>query len=70
MPQAPDHLRAKFADDSAAFEALGFNFFCLPGGVIYPKEGYVPNAHEWDAIDYLIMEWDYGYSSEPVRETS
>ena len=51
-----------FASDSDALAVINTNFRCSRGGILFPKEsGYVPTEREQNAIDYLIMEWDYGY---------
>lgn len=63
MPQASEELRAKFpGSDQQAFEVIRNNFDVSRAGMICPKvQGYKPTAEEWDAIDYLFYEWDYGY---------
>lgn len=64
MPQAPDELRAKFKDDSDAWDALK-EHFDEKKFLIHPKvEGYVPTEREADAIDYLVLEWDWEYDSK------
>lgn len=64
MPQAPEYLRDKFDGDAEAFKILGDDFKVSRGGIIYPaKEGTRPTIEQGHAIDYLILEWDYGYSS-------
>jgi len=60
MPQAPSYLQAMFEDDRAAWEALKDNFTDTRG-VIMPKPGHLPVWHELLAVDYLVLEWDYGY---------
>lgn len=66
MPQATDELRSKFPGwDSEALDVLRPNFTVARNGVIRPKtSNYEPTERESDAIDYLIQEWDYGYSPE------
>lgn len=65
MPTAPEHLRARFADDSAAWDVLR-EHYRDDRGVIRPKPpGRWPSTHEARAIDYLVLEWDYGYDPEP-----
>lgn len=63
MPQATDELRAKFPGwDAEAMEVLEKNFICSKGGVYRKKDpNYEPTQREWDAIDYMWQEWDYGY---------
>lgn len=70
MPQAHQYLRDKFEDDSTAWEILDGNFSDC-AGLIYPKvAGYMPTNEENDALDYLFLEWDYGYSpvEPPTKE--
>lgn len=49
-----------FDSDSDAWVQLGDNFIDNVG-IIQPKPGYYPSAEDYDAINYLIVEWDYGY---------
>jgi hypothetical protein len=66
MPQAPDELRAQFADDTSALEVIKANFSIARGGVIYPKSpGRPATEREMAAVDYLALEWDYGYQDAP-----
>lgn len=60
MPQASDELRAKFpgydieATDvllSAGWETDGCGWWTLPA--------HEPTDREWDALDYLLNEWDH-----------
>lgn len=64
MPQAPSYLQAMFEDDSAAFAVLANNFNDT-GGLLRPKPGYTPTSSDYHAIDYLCLEWDYGYEEAP-----
>lgn len=70
MPQAPEELRAKFSGgDGEALDILRENYVVDCSGVIHPKtKDYQPTKRENEAIDYLWLEWDYGYASEPVAE--
>lgn len=62
MPQSPAHLQAQFPSDSEALEILKENFIIYRNGMIGRKDpGYVPTEKEKDAVDYLVLEWDYGY---------
>lgn len=39
--------------------------------MIYPKDGYAPTAEDMDAVTYLVLEWDYGYSpTKPASKTT
>lgn len=70
MPQASSELQAKFpGGDSEAHEVLKINFR-LDRGFIYRKKSpsYKPTEREWDAINYMFHEWDYGY--EEVKDDS
>lgn len=66
MPQGPEHLHKKFGDDSVADALL------VKAGYRYDHEHftyYVPKGHnptkdEIDAMDYLVLEWDYGIEYE------
>lgn len=62
MPQASDYLRGQFEHDGAAWDVLRAHF-TESRGVIRPKNGHAPSAAEFEAIDYLVMEWDYAYAS-------
>jgi hypothetical protein len=69
MPQASDALRAKFpGSDTEAFEVLE-PFCTIDKGHIRPKS--VEHLarftqREYDAVDYLFEEWDYGWNTEPA----
>lgn len=62
MPQGPPELHARFGDDSNAIQLLlSHNFTIDQQFIIRPPEGYIPTDEDNDAIDYLVLEWDYGY---------
>lgn len=66
MPQANEYLSANW-DECKAWRQLEGNFKVSRGGMIYPipehkAEGI--SKKDYEAIDYLIQEWDYGYSDE------
>lgn len=61
MPQASDELRAMFEDDSVAWEALGQNFYDDRGMIRRKDKTARPTDHQFNAIDYLCDEWDYGW---------
>lgn len=46
-----------------ALELISKNFTDT-GGLLQPKKDYVPTKEDYEAIDYLCNEWDYGYSSD------
>lgn len=65
MPQATDELRAKFPDDDAeALEVIRENFNDDKGWITLKDPNYKPTEREWDAVDYLIQEWDYAYGTK------
>lgn len=69
MPSAPAELQDKFPGmDSEAIEVLEKHGWSMSPGFIWspPAPTYKPSQREWDAIDYLIQEWDYGYAAQPV----
>ena len=50
------------------FEAMKFlreAGYRWPGGVIKRVKGRPPTEREWDAILYLIEEWDFGWEPTP-----
>lgn len=68
MPQASERLRAMFSDDRAAWEILRVDFADDRGVIrpVSPLDELTPA--QFDAIDYLCDEWDYGY--EPFPQNS
>jgi hypothetical protein len=65
MPQGPAHLHEKFGDDSTAWQVLEKNFR-QRSGIIYPKSSLYEEftQDENDAIDYLILEWDWDFTQQ------
>jgi hypothetical protein len=62
MPQATDDLRAKFPGwDAEALEVLAENFTDTRGVFRKKNPAYQPTEREWEAINYMFQEWDYGY---------
>jgi hypothetical protein len=62
MPSASEELRAKFpGSDQEAIGVLRKHFVAqkFVWRKIDPK--YKPTQREWDAINYLFHEWDWGY---------
>lgn len=70
MPSAPTWLCDLFpGDDEEALKVLERNFVVPRGFIIHPKvAGYKPTQRENEAIDYMFMEWDYGYTPEVPSE--
>lgn len=64
MPQAPKYLTDKFEDDCAAWDILDKGGFKERSFIIYHPEARKPNKEENEAIDYLIMEWDWDYTKD------
>lgn len=69
MPQASEELRAKFpGGDWEAFLVIREHYRVRLGGIIEPRIlGYKGTAREYDAIDYLCNEWDYGYDPKEQK---
>lgn len=61
MPQAPDYLRAMWADDQAAIDYLHQRGFHLNRDWSWsmPPDRTALTTTEIYAINYLIMEWDF-----------
>lgn len=62
MPQGPADLHHKWGDCSNALAQLG-DRFTNTAGVIRPKDGTIPTDEDLSAINYLFLEWDFGYES-------
>lgn len=71
MPQASDELRAKFpGHDDEALKVLEEHFtWDKPAlWIIRRKDpNYVPTDREWEAIDYMCDEWDFGWSNKEIN---
>ncbi len=67
MPSTNDELRAKFTDYSDAWFILEKNGFKLDdnGVISKPHPEYKPTEEEWDSIQYMIEEWDFGLKGLP-----
>jgi hypothetical protein len=62
MPSGPPYLHEFWQDDSNAWAFLKTNFDEVENGMISPKDPkHIPTFVEWRAIEYLILEWDWGY---------
>jgi hypothetical protein len=62
MPQGPAHLHEKFKDDAGAWKILQqVGYTDDRGMIIPPDDEYRPTEEEKEAIDYLVLEWDYGW---------
>jgi len=62
MPQTTDEHRARSpGGDTAAIDCLKKAGFVLTEQWTWiPPKDHEPTEREWDAIDYLIFEWDFG----------
>jgi len=63
MPSAPEYLKAKFpGSDAQAMKFLESHGFCLTGDWTWklPSPDHIVTEDEWDAIEYLVLEWDFG----------
>jgi hypothetical protein len=65
MPQTNDRLRALFEDDSHARDVLESAGWTCAGGW-WDVPAHEPTGHEWDAIQYLVEEWDHGIRKSPA----
>jgi hypothetical protein len=66
-PQASDELRDRWGiSTTLALDALADERWTCEEFVFQPREGVVPTENELSAIDFLVHEWDYGYSSRPL----
>lgn len=62
MPSGPPELQREFGDDATALEFIDKNYEVGKGFVIRPRvAGYKATAKENRALDYLWLEWDYGF---------
>ena len=60
MPQGPAHLHEKFGDDASAWAFLRERGFAHDQGVIQKPDREI-TAEEFEAIDYLCLEWDWAF---------
>lgn len=58
MPQASEELRAKFDNDAEASIVLENAGWACDGGW-WSMPTHEPSEDEWDAITYLVHEWDH-----------
>lgn len=68
MPQTSPELRAKFEDDSDARDVLESAGWVCDGGW-WDVPAHEPTDHEWEAMQYLVEEWDHAIRrSVPLPE--
>ena len=74
MPQTYDALHRKFYEEDGIekaegiLERSGFRVDRWTWTITAPVEadyGFFTKGDQMDAVDYLIEEWDYGYSELP-----
>lgn len=56
--------RMTFESDADALIILKHNIKEVRNGVLKIPPGYDPTQTEWDAIHYLIDEWDFTYERD------
>ena len=73
MPQADDELREKMRKWFGSIDIHGplallesHGFVLGSAGVIYaPTQSHNLSLDEYACVDFLVEEWDYGYSRPP-----
>lgn len=48
-------------DDKDAWDILDKNFYDYRGIIIKEDPNHPTSPQEWEAINYLLAEWDYEY---------
>jgi len=67
MPESSPRLRAMFEDDSAAADVLeAAGWTCVDFTWQVPADESTVTDREWDALQYLCEEWDYGCAHAKV----
>ena len=68
MPQASDAQRARWngPSDKTATEFLRSRGFVLSPAWTWVREKE-PDEKEWDAISFMVNEWDYGLWETPAQ---
>lgn len=56
--------RMEFESDADALAILKPNVYEERNGILVIPSGYQPMQTEWDAIKYLVAEWDFSYIKE------
>lgn len=70
MPSGPPHLHQRFGDDWTAWRYLRRRGFTMSRAVVSPPcQSYDPTKGEWDAVTYLIQEWDWDYDQTRAPES-
>jgi len=69
IPQATDELRAKWGGDMGVGEDKAMKFLAERGwreignGMMLAPPGE-RTQDEWEALDFLCQEWDFGYAGQ------
>jgi hypothetical protein len=64
MPSGPPYLHKKFGDDFTACKVLAQYGVVVLNGTIHKKSSQTYEKEVWDAMRYLIEEWDYDFINE------
>ncbi len=68
MPSTSERLFNMFEDDTDAMSVLEAGGWTERDYVWYlPTDGREPTDHEWDAVQYLVEEWDHGIEPREVK---
>jgi hypothetical protein len=63
MPQGPEHLHEKWQSDEKAMRFLQDRGYTITRGFEWkrPNVYHQPTEEEMEAMDYLVLEWDFGW---------
>lgn len=61
MPQGRPELHAFWEHDGRAWEHLEPNFTSEDSIIRQKDPSYKPTFVDWQAIEYLVTEWDWGF---------
>lgn len=65
MPEGPDYLAERWGDDAAALQHLHDRGYGeTRGGLLVPPRDHEASDDDNSAINYLFLEWDYGFMSD------
>ena len=73
MPMAPDDMRARWdgPNDKKALAHLEEGGYVLDDQYwwSHPDPDWEPSDEDWDAMNFMILEWDYGgYADQEETE--
>lgn len=63
MPQTCQRLRDAFNDDVDAMAVLEDNGWTEHSPFVWHPPAGERSTLEWDALQYLVEEWDHGYAA-------